>query len=306
MDPRASEGARAGVKGMERSPAAFRSYARALLVLGRASNLPTVWSNCLAGWLLGGNGRWGDLLLLCVAASCLYTGGMYLNDAFDADFDRQHRKERPIPSGAISLAEVWGYGIGWIALGAVLMFFFGIAASVLTLWLIFFILLYDAVHKAIAFSPVLMAMCRFFLFLAAASTGAAGITGLALWSAIVLACYIVGLSYVAKSESTRGALKYWPCLLMAAPLVLAYIVNPGEYRTRGLILMAILAVWVVRSLRFTFWSGQKNVGRTVSLLLAGIVLVDLLAIAGGTPLLGIVFLCLFGLALLFQRYIPAT
>ena len=33
------------------------SNLRTLLVLGRASNLPTVWSNCFAGWLLGGGGE---------------------------------------------------------------------------------------------------------------------------------------------------------------------------------------------------------------------------------------------------------
>ena len=35
------------------------SRARAWLVLSRGSNLPTVWSNCLAGWWLGG-GWLGD------------------------------------------------------------------------------------------------------------------------------------------------------------------------------------------------------------------------------------------------------
>ena len=291
---------------MEPIPVAQANYFRTLLVLGRASNLPTVWSNCLAGWLLGGEGPWGDFFLLILAATCLYTGGMYLNDAFDLDFDRLHRKERPIPSGAISRGEVWGYGIGWLVLGTVLMFFFGWDTALLTLALVFSILLYDGVHKMIAFSPVLMAICRFFLFLAAASTGDSGVTGIALWSALALSLYIAGLSYVAKSESNRGPLRYWPCLLLAAPIVLAWIVNQGDYRTRGLILCAILLIWIIRNLRLTFWTGQKNVGRTVSGLLAGIVLVDFLSVAGGTPLQGLTFLALFGLALLFQRFIPAT
>ena len=29
------------------------SQLRTLLILGRVSNLPTVWSNCLAGWIMG-------------------------------------------------------------------------------------------------------------------------------------------------------------------------------------------------------------------------------------------------------------
>ena len=61
---------------------------RTLLLLGRVSNLPTVWSNCLAGWLLGGGGEWWRLGLLSCGATSMYVGGMFLNDAFDAAFDK--------------------------------------------------------------------------------------------------------------------------------------------------------------------------------------------------------------------------
>jgi 4-hydroxybenzoate polyprenyltransferase len=74
---------------------------RVMLVLGRVSNLPTVWSNCLAGWVLAGGGIQNELLVFCAGATFLYLGGMFLNDAFDTDFDRRHRPERPIVSGQI-------------------------------------------------------------------------------------------------------------------------------------------------------------------------------------------------------------
>ena len=90
---------------------------RALLALSRVSNLPTVWSNCLAGWWLGGHGNFGNCRCCFLGVSALYTGGMFLNDAFDADFDRQRRAERPIPSGAISLPAVWRWGLGWLGAG---------------------------------------------------------------------------------------------------------------------------------------------------------------------------------------------
>jgi len=90
---------------------------RTLLVLGRVSNLPTVWSNCLAGWWLGGGGNYWKLPFLLLGVSLLYTGGMFLNDAFDEDFDRQRRTERPIPSGKISTGRVWQLGFGQLALG---------------------------------------------------------------------------------------------------------------------------------------------------------------------------------------------
>src|SRR5436190_24060487 len=89
---------------------------RTLLVLGRVSNLPTVWSNCLAGWWLGGAGNSDRLPVVFAGATCLYIGGMFLNDAMDVEFDRVHGKERPIPSLAIRLEAVSRWGLSWLAL----------------------------------------------------------------------------------------------------------------------------------------------------------------------------------------------
>jgi 4-hydroxybenzoate polyprenyltransferase len=277
-----------------------------LLVLGRVSNLPTVWSNCLAGWLLSGGGSLSRLALVCLGTSCLYIGGMYLNDAFDAEFDRQHRPERPIPSGAIPEEKVWLWGLFWLGTGTLSLISLDKTTAILTLFLLASIMIYDAVHKTITFSPVLMSACRFFLFLVAASAGLQGVTGLAVWSALVLAAYIIGLSYVARKESAPGVLRYWPCSLLAAPIVLAVIANGEDSAKRAWLLSVILLLWVIRCLRHTFWAAERDIGRTVSGLLAGIVLVDLLAVAGATPWIGLVFVLLFVTALLFQRYIPAT
>jgi hypothetical protein len=283
-----------------------KKYLRTLLVLGRVSNLPTVWSNCLAGWLLGGAGSFAALLLICAGATCLYIGGMYLNDAFDVEFDRLNRSERPIPSGAISAGDVWGYGISLLLLGMVLVYFFNATTLALAVALLSSILLYDAIHKAVAFSPVIMAACRFFLFLMAASAGRDGVTGLAVWTAFALASYIVGLSYVARSESNRGPIRFWPCLFLAAPFYLAWLVNAGDFKKQSLLFTVVLLLWVVWCLNHTFIAAVKNIPRTVSGLLAGIVLTDLLGTVGAPMGWQFVFALLFGSALLFQRYIPAT
>jgi heme O synthase-like polyprenyltransferase len=281
---------------------------RTLLILGRASNLPTVWSNCLAGWWLGSK-DW-DLEtkpppLLLAGATLLYLGGMFLNDAFDASFDAQFRRERPIPSGAISERTVWLTGFVLLALGLVCLSFLGTTAAILGVLLAASIVLYDAIHKMITVSPVLMAACRFFLYLAAASTGSDGVTGAAVWSGLALGAYIVGLSYVAGKESTRTAVQYWPCVFLGAPVVLAMFANTGDYLKDALLLSAVLGLWMVRQLRHTFGS-ERNIGRTVSGLLAGIPLVDLLAVADVPKPFAAVFIALFLLALLFQRFIPAT
>lgn len=280
--------------------------ARTLLVLGRASNLPTVWSNCLAGWLLGGGGSAGAFALLCLGGSLIYLGGMYLNDAFDASFDRQYRRERPIPSGAIEEALVWKLGGGMLGLGWLLLAVLGWDTALLASLLVVAVLAYDAVHKAVAFSPVLMAACRFFLLLVAASVAWDGVTGVAIWNAFGLAGWIVGLSYVAKRESTTGRLQRWPLVALALPLMFAALYDSGPFwRGRALMLGALVVAWAAWCLRHTFAAGNRNLGLTVAGLLAGICLVDCLAVA--PPVQGVaIFLGLFVASLLGQRFVPAT
>jgi 4-hydroxybenzoate polyprenyltransferase len=279
---------------------------RTFLVLGRVSNLPTLWSNCLAGWWLGGAGNAGKLPLLFAGTTLLYLGGMFLNDAFDVDFDRQHRQERPIPSGAISLAAVWRLGIAMLAFGMVCLICLGITTGALGAALLVSILIYDATHKLFTFSPVFMGLCRFLVYIIAASVATGGVTGWAIWCGLALMAYIIGLSFLARRESARGPLQYWPLPLLFVPILIALIMNAGGYRQTAALLSAIVALWVVRSLGPMLWDAERRVGRTVSGLLAGIVLVDLLAVADAPLDPGAIFLLLFLAALLLQRSVPAT
>ncbi len=282
------------------------SLLRALLVLGRASNLPTVWSNCFVAFVLGGGGPWSNLTPLLIGATLFYLGGMYLNDAFDTQFDRKFRQERPIPSGAVRERTVWVLGFGQLTIGIICFSFLSRVPSSLSVLLTSTILVYNALHKAVTYSPILMSLCRLALFLAVASVGQDGVTGLALWSAISLATYIIGLSYVARRESTGGLIAFWPCLLLAFPAILAFLVNDGPYRQSGLILIAFYTVWVLHCLRHVYWMNPPKIGRAVSHLLAGIVLVDLMALGAVNLTWSLSMCALFVAALLFQRFIPAT
>jgi hypothetical protein len=279
---------------------------RTLLVLGRTSNLPTVWSNCLAGWLLAGGGSWGRFAWLCLGATLLYVSGMFLNDAFDATFDRQHRRERPIPSGAISEGAVWIWGLSLMGAGLLCLLWLGNTVAVLAMLLALCIVLYDAVHKMLTLAPVLMAGCRFLLYVLAGAAAAGALDGWTVWGGLALGLYVVGLSFIARKESTRGPLHFWPALLLAAPVLLALLMNAGPLRSAALFLSVLLAIWVLRCLQFTFFNAERNVGRTVSGLLGGIVLVDLLIVLPPLFPFGLIFLALFGAALLAQRFIPAT
>ncbi|HXT11111.1 MAG TPA: UbiA family prenyltransferase [Candidatus Angelobacter sp.] len=279
---------------------------RTLFVLGRASNLPTVWSNCLAGWWLGGHENPRKLPFLFLGVTLLYIGGMYLNDAFDVNFDRQRRKERPIPTGAIALGTVVKLGLLWLALGVACLFWIKLPTGELGVVLAVCILFYDAIHKVITFSPLLMGACRFLVYLVASSIGFHGVTGWAIWCGLALGLYVIGLSFLARGESARGPVEYWPMIFLAAPIALAFCMNTGDYRRSASLLSLVLGLWVLRCLRSVFWSADRNVGRTVSGLLAGIVFVDWLAVPDMPRMMGIIFIVLFGLALLFQRFVPAT
>jgi 4-hydroxybenzoate polyprenyltransferase len=279
---------------------------RTLLVLGRVSNLPTVWSNCLAAWLLGGGGSAKDFTFILLGASLVYLGGMFLNDAFDVEFDRQRRPERPIPSGLIAASEAWRWGLALMGVGLVCLAVPGNDSLFVALLLSATILVYDAAHKIVAFSPVLVALCRFLLVLLAATPTAGGPTGLVIWSALVLGCYVAGLGFLARLETRPAVVKFWPALLLIAPLLLSSVVNRGPWIFRGVLMSAVLGCWMLLCLRHAYWTAQRNVGRCVGGLLAGIVLVDWLAVGTGGLGTNIAFAGLFALTLLLQRFVPAT
>jgi hypothetical protein len=82
--------------------------------------------------------------------------------------------------------------------------------------------------------------------------------------------------------------------------------NPSFYRAAAIKLSLVLALWCIKSIRYTFDPNARNIGRTVSGLLAGIVFVDWLAVVDAPRNLGFAFIGLFGLAWLLQKVVPAT
>lgn len=187
-------------------PPAWRIHLR----LGRVSNLPTVWSNCLAGAAIA-LGAPPPLRLVWVAGalSLFYTAGMFLNDAFDADHDRVARPERPIPSGWVDRRRVMTIGLVLLAAGEAML----AAASSSTsrsaaiaygAALAACILYYNWRHKRDPFSAVVMAMCRAFVYLIAAAAVTSSLPPPVLWAAVVLAVYVIVLSQIAKRDLLPG------------------------------------------------------------------------------------------------------
>lgn len=251
----------------------------------------------------------GRLAWVMLGGSLIYVGGMFLNDACDVEFDRAHRSERPIPAGEVGAAAVWVAGFGLLLAGWICLARLGTAGIGIGLLLVAAVVVYDVVHKEVPYAPILMALCRFLLFLVAGSAALDGIGGQTVWSGLVLGVYVVGLSYAARRESAGGPMAYWPLLLLVAPLLLAGFTNPPYAWGRSIVLMpvVIFAIWTVRCLSL-LWRGvgAESTRAGVSGLLAGIVWVDVVAVMPPNWPFGMVFLGLFGLSVVLQRVVPAT
>jgi 4-hydroxybenzoate polyprenyltransferase len=173
------------------------------LRLGRVSNLPTVWTNVLAGFALAGAIPAPEaVLLLGTAVSLFYVGGMYLNDAFDAPWDAAHRADRPIPAGHVRRGTVFVAGFGMLLAAAALVAWGlpGRPAFVASLVLAALIVLYDVSHKGNPLSPLVMALCRVCVYAIAALTIAVPPPVRVFVGAAALFAYLVFLSTLARRE----------------------------------------------------------------------------------------------------------
>ncbi|MGI9521659.1 MAG: UbiA family prenyltransferase [Hyphomicrobiaceae bacterium] len=283
------------------------------LKLGRVSNLPTVWSNVLAAGTLAGAslGDWRTGVLI-LAMSLFYVGGMYLNDAFDAEIDAEQRPERPIPSGQISRNVVFGLGFGMLAAGAILVIFVAIrpgnswlGPSLSAITLASMIVFYNWHHKANPLSPVIMGLCRVLVYTTTALCFTA-VPPTTLWlGALLLLFYLIGLTYVAKQENFGRVENLWPLALLSAPLLYgATHIGADPIAT---VLLVALAGWIGVALWLIRRRGKGDIPRAVVSLIAGISLLDALLIATtGEAMTAAIAVGCFALTLFLQRYVSGT
>lgn len=274
------------------------------LTLGRVSNLPTVWTNALAGAVLAGQPATGPVVLIALALTAFYIGGMWLNDAFDAEIDTRERANRPIPNGEISREAVFGGGFALLLLGIVCAFLIGPGAGVAGICLAGVILLYDWLHKRTVLSPVIMGGARFFGYLVAA-LAVGQITGDLIWGALGLMAYTAGLTYAAKREAYNRLDNAWPLLVLIAPLL--YALWQTGAAPLALALWAGLIAVAGFALHRLFRRDPGDVPKAVVTLIAGMALYDAVLIAGaGYALLALLALAGFALTLALQRLVSGT
>lgn len=216
---------------------------KSVLALCRVSNLPTVWMNVITAAVLVGYtseqpGYWAIVVLLAVALSAFYCGGMSLNDVCDYAWDKEHQNFRPIVAGKITLAQARVISAALFAIGFVLLalapHLMGLAYGFLLFAVIY---AYNYFHKAHASSVLLMAVARALVFVVVAQAIAGELNVWIYAAAGLQFAYTLLLTVVARHEHTRGKPYAGPVI----PRMIA-----GMALVDGLLLAILVApLWLV-------------------------------------------------------------
>jgi 4-hydroxybenzoate polyprenyltransferase len=193
---------------------------QAWLQLLRLPSVFTAIADMTMGYLVADGGLLRPVLwlLLITIATCMYWGGMILNDVFDLEVDRRERPDRPLPAGRIAprtaaraggLLLVVGVTLAWTVMAV-----WGpsaapwpFTAGPLGVALAVCILSYDGGFKHTVLGPLLMGACRSLnvllgmsvtqdpgLFATAAPWMIAGAIGL----------YVMGITWFARREAVES------------------------------------------------------------------------------------------------------
>ncbi len=284
------------------------------LRLGRVSNLPTVWSNILAGVALSGGSTWDPRIVpLILALSLFYIAGMFLNDAFDSELDALERPTRPIPSKEVTAKTVYRLGGFMLASGLLILVGIGyltqngtgawpVVAGLILCGLIVF---YDWHHKKNPLSPLTMGACRMMVYITAALAISTHPSPEVLFGGFVLLSWLIGLTYIAKQETLDRVTNLWPLGFLALPFVYCFPYALEDVLTAavwcGLLGVAISALWLIRRRQ------PGDISRAVVTLIAGISLLDAIFILKwGSQGSGLIAIAAFILTLALQRFVPGT
>lgn len=211
-------------------------FVKTLFAICRVSNLPTVWMNVLTAALLARHDPSpGAIVLLMVASSASYAGGMALNDYFDREHDAREQPFRPIPAGRITEEQARRLAVGLLGAGLGLLAFAPDPTALLPgLVLLAAIYTYDRWHKQFAGSVFLMASTRTLVFVVTSWAITGTVPALVLVAGGASFLWTLSVTVVARGEGRRGrpyGFPVIPWMIAAMSLLdgflLAIFVEPG-------------------------------------------------------------------------------
>lgn len=247
-----------------------------LVALGRVASVPTVISNCIAGWVLSGEGNPGKLILVCLTLSLLHIAISWLVVLVDVRSEAEYQRAYPWLSDRVRIQVLW---VIWATLCWVGVFL-GIACSrsigILSCCIVFTGLVIACTHRIFFLSALLPGFLRAFYYIAGGCAAWGGLLGYTLWGAVGILFFLFGTGVVTRQKwSAEVRSLFIPFLAFSVPLVLCLISNDGEYRRMGIGLVLLVLAWLM----FIFY--QQNIRlempRTTAYLTATICLIDFLS-----------------------------
>jgi len=257
----------------------MKGVLRGYLELLRPPNVVTAIADVLAGYAVAGRTNHRALLWLLAATSCLYAGGIVLNDFFDRHLDAVERPERPIPSGRVAASRAAALG-GTLLVAGIVAAAQATWAALTVAWAIAaLVVLYDARSKRHPIAgPLNMGLCRGLnLLLGVAAVPAAMWAG---WPiALISVVYIVAVTTVSRGEvhgGKTGAAIFALISLSGVLVALAAIaLSAQDRRFVALVLVAALAYRVLPPFRQVLTDPRPAViRRAVKAGVLSLVLVD--------------------------------
>lgn len=263
---------------------------KAYLQLIRAPNLFTAAADAAAGFALMAAvdgtlkpAHLPRLAVLMLISAALYASGVVFNDCLDAGYDRQHRPDRPIPSGAVSLPRAFSLGLGLTLAALLAAMLLGQATVLYAALLITAIGLYNGVFKRFVLpGAAAMGLCRFLNMQMGMSTGMSlPFFSVRLWpellvAPVLLAAYSAIIALVAAYEDRpAGRAGSWMLSGSAVGMVLVLVAAALAVvqTVAGWILLAVLVpvmamTFLAPLMRLTFASVRRAVGVAVILIIA--------------------------------------
>jgi 4-hydroxybenzoate polyprenyltransferase len=238
----------------------------AYVELLRPPNVTTAVGDELAGYGIAGLGRADVLPWLIVSTTCLYAGGVVLNDVFDIAVDRVERPERALPSGRASVQSAAILGAALLVCGVSSAFFATPGAGLVAAGTAACVLLYDAWGKRHTWiGPVNMGLCRAGNLM----LGVAAVPEALLWAwplAGLPLAYITAVTAVSRGEvagGRRAAASFALISLFLVLLALLWLCAGGAARGVSLAGLALTALLGVRLLPPFIKVWQQPVAGTI-------------------------------------------
>ena len=241
----------------------FLGYLR----LMRPANVVTAVADVLAGVAIAGYFSVEisivPIVLLCLSTIGLYSGGIIMNDVFDADLDAKERPERPIPSGLISKKAATIFGCIFLFIGIFTAGLYHSSSQYLAVAIMICALVYNRFLKHnLILGPINMGLCRGLNLLLGISIIPSEIQH---WwfLAILPIVYIGAITMISRGEVHGGSKKtlYFAALLYT--VVIAAIITLA--RIKGNLLNALIFILPFAVMIFSplLMAIQKPIGKYI-------------------------------------------